>query len=795
MTERRQFSFGTKAETLAALKPVVTTATVPDLTLFSVGDWVVGRDRVLADIAAQFGARSLVVRSSAMSEDQAESSLAGYFHSVLAIPADQPEALARAIDEVVASMTGNPRDQVLVQEMIGNVGVSGVIMTFDVARGAPYYCIDFDDETGRTDVVTSGSGAHKSLYVHRDADRSFIRSERVAAFLDLARELEAICEVPAIDIEFGMDDAGRLYLFQVRRIVLARNWHPVIERRVRRQLAHVEDFLAARSRRRDGLLGARTIFAIMPDWNPAEIIGTTPRPLAASLYRTLVTDGVWARARAAMGYRALGEVDLMVVIARHPYIDVRNSFNSFLPADLPDAIGDRLIDAWLDRLEAFPEFHDKVEFEIVPTCLDFTFEEEFRARYPDLLSPEDLQLYRDGLRRLTREALVPGEGNTLRVALRTSERLNHLSLAPVTSANGYADLDRARTLLSCCRDLGTFPFAIAARHAFIAETLLRSALRRGALSADRFNAFKRTIRTISGTMLEDYAGVCRGAVEPEVFQAKYGHLRPGTYEITSLRYDERDDLFRDELALGGLDGGSQFDLTPKEASAIEALLAEAGLDVLSADQLLSHVAQAIAARENVKFEFTRTLSNAMSHILAWGTHHGLSRDDLSYLEWPEIAALLSSPILDDLDRHFLEIAHDRKRDMATAQTLKFAHIISHPRDIYVATLNRSVPNFIGLGSASGPVVQLEANSPSTLSLEGSITCIENADPGFDWIFTKSPAALVTRFGGANSHMAVRCAELGIPAAIGCGDQIFERISRAARAELNCSERILRPLHG
>ena len=185
----------------------------------------------------------------------------------------------------------------------------------------------------------------------------------------------------------------------------------------------------------------------------------------------------------------------------------------------------------------------------------------------------------------------------------------------------------------------------------------------------------------------------------------------------------------------------------------------------------------------------------MSHILAWGTHHGLSRDDLSYLEWPEIAALLSSPILDDLDRHFLEIAHDRKRDMATAQTLKFAHIISHPRDIYVATLNRSVPNFIGLGSASGPVVQLEANSPSTLSLEGSITCIENADPGFDWIFTKSPAALVTRFGGANSHMAVRCAELGIPAAIGCGDQIFERISRAARAELNCSERILRPLHG
>lgn len=795
MTEQHTFSFGTKAETLARLTSSVTSATVPELTYFRVEQWDQEREAILAAIAAQFGSRELVVRSSALSEDQADSSLAGYYHSVLGVPAGEPETLARAIDEVAASMTGSPRDQVLVQEMVEKVGVSGVIMTFDVARGAPYYCIDFDDETGRTDVVTSGSGAHKSLYVHRDADRAFIRSTRVAAFLDLARELESICQTPAIDIEFGMDADGRLFLFQVRRIVLARNWHPVIERRVRRQIFHVEKFLAFRSQRREGLLGARTIFAIMPDWNPAEIIGTTPRPLATSLYRTMVTNDIWSRARSEMGYRGLKDVDLMVVIARHPYIDVRNSFNSFLPADLPDAIGERLVNAWLDRLEAFPEFHDKVEFEIVPTCMDFTFDTKFRSRYGDLLTDAELSEYRKCLCALTREALTPGEDNTLRVAIARSARLEELGVAPVTVEDGYAHLDRASTLLSHCRELGTFPFAVAARHAFIAETLLRSALDRDAVSPDRFDAFKQTIRTISGTMLDDYAAVSRGDDSPLAFQAKYGHLRPGTYEITSLRYDERDDLFRDEIAPTRVPPRERFVLTQEERQALEALLAEAGLDVLSADQLLDHAAEAIAARENVKFEFTRTLSNAMSHILAWGTHHGLSRDDLSYLEWHEIAEGLSSPILDDLDRHFLQIAHDRRRDMATAQTLKFAHIITHPRDIHVATLNRSVPNFIGTGSVSGPVVLLEANSPSTLSLAGCIACIENADPGFDWIFTKSPAALVTRFGGANSHMAVRCAELGIPAAIGCGDQIFDRISQAPRAELNCSERIMRPLHG
>jgi len=55
-------------------------------------------------------------------------------------------------------------------------------------------------------------------------------------------------------------------------------------------------------------------------------------------------------------------------------------------------------------------------------------------------------------------------------------------------------------------------------------------------------------------------------------------------------------------------------------------------------------------------------------------------------------------------------------------------------------------------------------------------------------------ALITRFGGANSHMAVRCAELGLPAAIGCGDQIFQRVLQAESVELNCADKILRPLY-
>ena len=46
-------------------------------------------------------------------------------------------------------------------------------------------------------------------------------------------------------------------------------------------------------------------------------------------------------------------------------------------------------------------------------------------------------------------------------------------------------------------------------------------------------------------------------------------------------------------------------------------------------------------------------------------------------------------------------------------------------------------------------------------------------PDLIGFFPYNIAGLVTQYGGANSHMAIRCAELGIPAAIGIGDKQYE----------------------
>ena len=113
------------------------------------------------------------------------------------------------------------------------------------------------------------------------------------------------------------------------------------------------------------LVGATTRYSVMTDWNPAEIVGTTPRALALSLYRYLVTDDVWARQRAEYGYRDLRPCPLLVEIAGHPTSTCARRFNSFVPAALDDDLARRLVEHQLARLAADPALHDKVEFDVL----------------------------------------------------------------------------------------------------------------------------------------------------------------------------------------------------------------------------------------------------------------------------------------------------------------------------------------------------------------------------------------------------------------------------------------------
>ncbi len=795
--DRPVLHFGTKAETLARLKPLLRSASVIDLQYFTVGEWFESKQELLNNIQKSFTGSRLAVRSSSQSEDGQLQSMAGAYLTCLSVDGSSQKAIESAVEDVIRSYAGDPEDQVLVQPMLPDVAVSGVIMTHDLEHGAPYYVINYDDETGRTDSITSGDGVHKTVLIYREQNPRHIESDRLLKFLSLAAELESLFGDTPLDIEFGLTGKGELYLFQVRQISVCKSWHPVTERRLSRQLEFIDRFIQERSRPRAGIAGDKTILGVMPDWNPAEIIGTTPRPLATSLYRELVTRNIWRLSRQTMGYRDLAGEELMVVIACHPYIDVRNSFNSFIPAEVGHETAGRLVNAWLERLESQPELHDKVEFEVVQSCMEFTFDERYEAHYKGVLRAKEYQAFRTALTRLTDENVSLKPTGSLARAWDAINMLNRRQEERCVSASlsGMSALNHAYFLIDECKQLGSGNFSILARHAFIAESLLRSAVARGVITAPRLALFKRSLQTVTSDLMIDYDRVVRSEIQREAFMKKYGHLRPGTYDITSLRYDERADLFAQAQVSrgGGITEG--FRLSSQEEKSINRLLGEAGITGVDGVELFEYARRAITGREWGKFVFTRNLSDALEILLRWGEGEGLSRDDLSYLQWDELTALLRDPLLDHVDRHFIGKAEERRSDLRAAQALKLGYLLRNVSDMYVVPLSRSIANFIGSGRIEAPVQVLDGRSTSAVSLFGKIACIENADPGFDWIFTKGIKGLITKFGGTNSHMAIRCAEFGLPAAIGCGEQAYKRMSTCGTVLLDCDGKRLRPVYG
>lgn len=791
--DKPHIAFTSKADTLAALQEYPDLH-IPSFLAFTQGEWKENTKQTIDRIRKELGRDiKLAVRSSSRKEDSTDSSGAGKFLSVLDVNVNSENSLKEAIEQVFKSYgEASPDDQVLIQHMIPNPEVTGVIMTRVLADGSPYYVINYDDESGRTDSITGGNGkVSKTVYVYRGAREQDFDSPRLRSFVNLARRVEEICGLQTLDIEFCLDKDKTLRLLQARPIAASKNW-PDNNVLVHEFIGQVAEFIDDRTGPAPDLFSRRSILGVMPDWNPAEMIGILPRPLAASLYRNLITSSVWRKARAVMGYREVSGAELMLMVLGRPYIDVRASFNSFLPAGLDDLTSEALVSAWLDRLENNPHLHDKVEFEVAQTILDFCFDSNMDERYPGLLTGNRRKDFRERLLALTRKNLDISRNGSLNQAM---ERVTELRVRqagrPLPGPHDTLSISSLGPLLAECRDYGSLPFSILARHAFIAESLLRTSVKRGALGQDRLAAFKLSLRTISGELSTDFLEVCAGRKESRSFLQKYGHLRPGSYDILSPRYADRHDLF-----IGGIPLAEQemepFSLSPREKADIAKLLDESGLSI-TPEGLLQYASRAIAGRELAKFIFTRNLSDALETIAGWGATLGFGREDLSYIDVEAILDQTIQVLPESPKSRFAGLVEINKRLLAQSGLLKLGYLIRSERDVYIAPQHRAAPNFVGAGMIEADVIRLAADSACDAALSGKIVCIENADPGFDWIFTRNIGGLITKFGGANSHMTIRCAEYDLPAAIGVGSQIFDSVASSERALLNPSAAIVKAM--
>ena len=769
---------GTKAETLERLAPLLSSAAILPQVRFSVAEWRGDRQGVLKRITASpWGSESLIVRSSAMCEDSSSESKAGQFTSVAGVEGDA--AISAAVEHVIASYSGNDNsqsDQIFVQPMLQEVSMAGVAVTREPHGGGPYFVINYDDYSGRADLVTSGTAEKLKTFICLKSSQQGI-PDHLLPILKLLRELESLLGCDGIDVEFAVDRKGTLYLLQARPLAFkerqsATDPSSTDAAPIAAATAEIAQKVALLTRPHPYLHGKRSVFGVMPDWNPAEIIGLKPRPLALSLYRELITDSIWAYQRDNYGYKNLRSFPLLVSLHGLPYIDVRVSFNSFLPRDMQPDLAERLVNYYIERLLAQPTLHDKVEFEIIFSCYTLDLPERLVALRRNGFSEEDIANIAGLLRNLTNKIINNDNGLWRRDREKVDKLVERL---PGIRDASLDKISRVYWLLEDCKRYGTLPFAGLARAGFIATQFLNSLVTTGVLDRSGHAAFMSDLETVGSQIGRDFAHLNKDG-----FLARYGHLRPGTYDILSPRYDEAPDLYFDwSNRRQRHSSPPRFLLSVSQLRLIERLLKEHGIehDILS---LIDFIKGGIEGREYAKFVFTRSLSDAISLIRQIGEEHGLSTEDCAFLDIADIRALYAESG-NVAARLKASVAEGRRRHDLTRRIV-LPPLISSSEEAFSFHLPAIHPNFITKQRVTAPVSTID-DSPE--EIKDTILFVPSADPGFDWIFSRGISGFVTQFGGVNSHMAIRAGELAMPAVIGSGETLFGNWKKAAKICLDC----------
>ena len=769
----------TKARMLQFLKDKNSGINILPAYIVDSSEFLTDRSKVLHEIWEIFQGQELIVRSSSSKEDGSEWSEAGKYKSIMSVRT--VEELDRAIKEVYESYQTEENEEILVQPMLKNTVKSGVVFTVDMETMADYYVINYESGDD-TEAVTSGKSKELKTFIAYKNHSTDSYDEDLGNVISTCREIEKELETGCLDIEFAVTEEHKVYIFQVRPIARGKKQkyeNINLEDPLRRIYKKVQKL----SKPHPFLLGDTTCFGVMPDWNPAEILGVRPKKLAISLYKELVTDNVWAHQRWDYGYRDLTMHPLMVSFCGIPYIDTRITFNSFIPRNLSQSIAEKLVNYYLYRLKKYPAYHDKIEFEIVFSCFYFGISDKLKGLLQQGFNENELKRIEFSLLQLTNKIIHPQKGlykKDLEKADILEQNYNKIVHSEISI------VDKIYWLIEECKTYGTLPFAGVARAGFIAIQFVRSFVDIGILTKDEMDRFMNSMDTINKKMTRDWMKCQLGMMEKQEFLEKYGHIRPGTYDIMSPRYDEKFEeyfsLSEEKSAAGKVIEGVSSDIFDEyKLRQIQMQLDENGLEI-TAMELLTFIREAVEGREYSKYVFTKAVSCILKLVEELGQRVGIEKQELAHLDISIVKQLYVDLYYGDIGAVFRENIEHNKEQYECAKRIKLPSIIVDKEDVYHFHMLREEPNFVTQKKVVSDTVELINGEEN---VEHKIVFIQSADPGYDFLFTKHIGGLITQFGGANSHMAIRCAELGIPAIIGAGEQNYNHWKKSRKLEIDC----------
>ena len=210
---------------------------------------------------------------------------------------------------------------------------------------------------------------------------------------------------------------------------------------------------------------------------------------------------------------------------------------------------------------------------------------------------------------------------------------------------------------------------------------------------------------------------------------KYGHLRPNTYNILSKRYDE-DPEFYLKPSKDFLENQTPLNVNSwnKEKNTFLEKIVELGLSK-NKNEAENFLKSALENREKAKFIFTRALSDSLELIKKYAKEISVNFDTIAETTLTSI-----------LNTENLTKKEARNHILNSAKLFRFKknghlpELISSTDNIFGFEHLISSGNYIGNKCVTGNSIYYSKTSHD--NLEGKIVIIENADPGYDWLFSK-----------------------------------------------------------
>ena len=762
----------TKAESLKFLKYFEKKLNfkIPEFVYFTKKKYHKNKNLIFLKIYKKFKKKRIIIRSSSLQEDNIRQSYAGKYKSFNNLKLNK-ETIFKYIDLVVEDFK-NYNDQILVQEFISKPKFSGVIFTRNINNNAPYYFINFD-KSGHTDLVTSGklNPSMRTLIVNRDN----IKSAKIfSKKLKTVKKIEKILSNDRLDIEFCIKN-DIFYIFQCRPLKFIGK---INENKVKEALVNITKKIKKIKQKIPGLAGKTTYFANMSDWNPAEMIGVKPSPLSSGLYSELITDEVWAEQRSNYGYKDVRPNPLMLNLGGSPYIDLRVDFNSFLPAKLPLKIQEKSINYYLNEIRRKPNLQDKIEFDIIETCYDLNS----KKRLLRFLSKKEASVYLGKLRKITNN-IVKKNSLVLKEELIKIKKLE--DKIEILNKSKISEIQKTYFFIKDCKKLGTLPFAGIARCAFIATKILRSLVANKILNENDLENFYESIFTVTKKMNSSYQNI-NNINKKKKFLKTYGHLRPSTYSITSKNYYENFNKYFSKKSKRTLKTTKKFNITKEQIKKINQTFFYHNLQ-FDCNIFFKFARDSINFREYAKLIFTKSIDEIFKNLIKFSKEIKISREDLQYISIKNFLSYYSHVDIEKLKTILKNEIKQNKKNSKTLNLIECPEFISNVNNLYFQEQRSKIGNYITTKVIHGETIHIKKIKDYSI-LSNKIVLLENADPGYDFIFSHNIKGLMTEYGGSNSHMSIRCLELGIPAIIGMGSKEFKLVLSSNSIEINCKQK-------